>query len=137
MQLFLSLLTSYWSQKRFIHHSKLRLCTTKEFFLIESIKICDDSNNENQYLCLQLDCLVQSQKSFSLSEINTSTFRWYKFKTRANSKRSSKRELEKIRNGSKFYTFEYKQFTAENWWTKRNNKNIKPNGYWYCRNEIR
>ena len=34
------------------------------------------------------------QKSLSLSEINTSTFRGYTFKPRANSKRSSKRELE-------------------------------------------
>ena len=59
IQLFLSLLTLYWSEKRFSHHSKLRLCTTKEFFLIESIKICDDLKNENQYLCLQLNCLNQ------------------------------------------------------------------------------
>ena len=35
-----------------------------------------------------------SQKSFSLSETNNSNFRGYKFKPRANSKRSSKRELE-------------------------------------------
>ena len=27
--------------------------------MIESIKICDDLNNENQYLCLQLNCLNQ------------------------------------------------------------------------------
>ena len=59
IQLFLSLLTLYWSEKRFSHHSKLRLCTTKEFFLIESIKICNDLNNENLYLCLQLNCLNQ------------------------------------------------------------------------------
>ena len=38
----------YWSGKRNSNHSKIRLCTTKEFFLIESIKICDDLNNENQ-----------------------------------------------------------------------------------------
>ena len=37
-----------------------------------------------------------SQKSLSLSEINTSTFRGYKFKSRANSKHSSKRDLENI-----------------------------------------
>ena len=49
IQLFLSLLTLYWSEKRFRHHSKIRLCTTKEFFLIEFIKICNDLNNENQY----------------------------------------------------------------------------------------
>ena len=39
-----------------------------------------------------------SQKSLSLSEINTSTFRVYKFKPRANSKRSTKTELGNIRN---------------------------------------
>ena len=33
-------------KKRFIYHSKIRLCATKEFFLIESIKICDDLINE-------------------------------------------------------------------------------------------
>ena len=54
IQLVLSLLTLCWSEKRF-GHSKIRLCTTKEFFLIESIKIYDDLNNENQYLCLQLN----------------------------------------------------------------------------------
>ena len=59
LQLFLSLLTLYWSEKRFNHHSKIKLCTTKEFFLIESIEIYDDLNNENQYLCLQLNCLNQ------------------------------------------------------------------------------
>ena len=32
---------------------------TKEFFLIESIKICYDLNNENKYLCLQLNYLNQ------------------------------------------------------------------------------
>ena len=48
IQLFLSLLTLYWSDIRFSHHSKITLCTTREFFLIESIKICDDLNNENQ-----------------------------------------------------------------------------------------
>ena len=84
MQLLLSLLTLYWSKKRFSHYIKLRLCTTKEFFLIELIKIYDDLKNENQYICLQL------------SEINTSTFRGYKFSPRANSKRSSKTELKNI-----------------------------------------
>ena len=59
IQLLLSLLTLYWSEIRFSHHSKIRLCTTKEFFLIELIKICDDLNNENQYRCLQLSCLNQ------------------------------------------------------------------------------
>ena len=59
VQLFLSLLTLYWSEKRFSHHSKIRLCTTKELFLIELINICDDFNNENQYRCLQLSCLNQ------------------------------------------------------------------------------
>ena len=53
----LSVLTLYWSEKRFSHHSKLRLCTIKEFFLIESIKICDNLKNENRYLCLQVNCL--------------------------------------------------------------------------------
>ena len=47
LQLFLSLLTLYWSEKRFNHHSKIKLYTTKEFFLIESIEIYDDLNNEN------------------------------------------------------------------------------------------
>ena len=51
----------YCSKKRFSHHSKIRLCTTKEFFLIESIKICDDLNDENQYLCLQVNCLNQTK----------------------------------------------------------------------------
>ena len=32
IQLFSSLLTLYWSEKRFSHQSKLELCTTKEFF---------------------------------------------------------------------------------------------------------
>ena len=59
IQLILSLLTLHWSEISFSHHSKIRLCTTKEFFLIESIKICDDWNNENQYLRLQLNCLNQ------------------------------------------------------------------------------
>ena len=60
IQLFLSpLRLLYWSEKRFSHHSNISLCTTKEFYLIESIKICDDLNNENQYLCLQLNCLNQ------------------------------------------------------------------------------
>ena len=59
IQLFLSLLTLYWSEKRCSHHSNIRFCITKEFFLIESIKICDDLNNKNQYLCLQLTCLNQ------------------------------------------------------------------------------
>ena len=59
IQLFLSFLTLYWSEIRFGDHGKLGLCTTKEFFLIESIKICDDLNNENQYLSLQLNCLNQ------------------------------------------------------------------------------
>ena len=57
IQLFLSPLTLFRSEIRFSHHSKIRLCTTKEFFLIESIKVCDDLNNENQYLCSQLNCL--------------------------------------------------------------------------------
>ena len=58
IQLFLSLLTIYWSKKRFTHHSKVRLCNTKEFLLIQSVKICDDLNNENQCLnCLnQIKC---------------------------------------------------------------------------------
>ena len=55
----MSLLTLYWSEKRFSHHNKLRLCPKKELFLIESIKICDDLKNENQYLCFQLNCLNQ------------------------------------------------------------------------------
>ena len=59
IQLFLSLRTLNWFKKRFSHHSKIKLCTTNEFFLIESIKIIDDLNNENQYLCLQLNCLNQ------------------------------------------------------------------------------
>ena len=59
MQLLLSLLTLYWSKKRFSHYIKLRLCTTKEFFLIELIKIYDDLKNENQYICLQLNCLKE------------------------------------------------------------------------------
>ena len=70
----------------------------KRFFLIKSIKICDDLNIENQYLCLQLNCLSQikcRKKSFSLSEINTPTITGYKFKPRGNSKQSSKRELGK------------------------------------------
>ena len=46
-------------KKRFSHHSKLRLSTAKEFFLVESIKICDDFKNESQYLCLQLNYLNQ------------------------------------------------------------------------------
>ena len=55
------------------------------------------------------------QKSLSLSEINTSTFRGYTFKPRANSKRSSKRELENFqKQGLTLYTFEYKQFTDKN-----------------------
>ena len=41
------------------------------------------------------------------------------------------------KQGPTFYTFEYKQFTAKNWWTKRNSKNIKLSGYWHYRNEIR
>ena len=59
IQLFLSILTLYWFEKRFSHHSKIKLCTTKELFLIESIKTCDDLNNEKQYPCLQLNCLNQ------------------------------------------------------------------------------
>ena len=59
IQLLLSLLTLYWSEIRFSHHSKIRFCTTKEFFLIESSKICDDLNNNNQHLYLQLNCLKQ------------------------------------------------------------------------------
>ena len=56
-----------------------------------------------------------SQKSFSLSEFNTSTFRGYKFKPRANSKQSSKTELGSIsKQGPTVYTFEYKQLTAKN-----------------------
>ena len=58
IQLFLSLLTIYWSKKRFSHHSKIRLCNTKEFLLIQSVKICDDLNNENQ--CL--NCLNQIKR---------------------------------------------------------------------------
>ena len=55
------------------------------------------------------------QKSLSLSEINTSTFKRYKFKPSANSKQSSKKELENIqKQGPTFYTVEYKQFTAKN-----------------------
>ena len=54
-------------RKRFSNHSKIRLGTTKEFFLIESVKICDNLNNENQYLCLQLNCLnqIKCHKSYS------------------------------------------------------------------------
>ena len=48
LQLFLSLLTLYWFKIRFSNDSIIRLCTTKEFFLIESIKICDDLNNDRQ-----------------------------------------------------------------------------------------
>ena len=54
IRLFLSLLRLYWSEKRFSHHSKLKLCTKREFFFIESIKISDDLKNESQYLYLQL-----------------------------------------------------------------------------------
>ena len=55
------------------------------------------------------------EKLFSLSEINTSTFRGYKFKPRGNSKQSSKRELGNIqKQGPTFYTFECKQLTAKN-----------------------
>ena len=57
IQLVLSFLILCWSEKRFGHHSKIRLCITKEFFLIESIITCDDLNHENQYLCLQVNCL--------------------------------------------------------------------------------
>ena len=37
----------------FLHYigPKKILCTTKKFFLIESVKTCDDMNNENEYLC--------------------------------------------------------------------------------------
>ena len=59
IQLFLSLLRIYLSEIRFSHHNKIKLATTKDFFLIESSKICDDLNNENQYLCLQLYFLNQ------------------------------------------------------------------------------
>ena len=54
-------------RKRFSNHSKIRLGTTKEFFLMESVKICDNLNNENQYLCLQLNCLnqIKCHKSYS------------------------------------------------------------------------
>ena len=38
-----------------------------------------------------------SQKSLYISEINNSTFRGYKFKTRANSKRSSKKNWKTFR----------------------------------------
>ena len=64
IQLFLPLLRPYWSEIRFSYHNEIRLATTKVFFLIESSEICDDLNNENQYLCLHLNCLNQivSQK---------------------------------------------------------------------------
>ena len=46
-------------KKRCSHHSKIRLCATKELFLIESIKTFDDLKDENQYLCLKLNCINQ------------------------------------------------------------------------------
>ena len=67
IQLFLSHLTLYWSEKRFNHHSKIRSCTTKKYFLIVLINNCDDLNNENQYLCLQLNCLNQIKSKISFS----------------------------------------------------------------------
>ena len=76
----------------------------------ESINICNDLNNEDQYLCsakLPKSNKV-SQKSLSLSGINTSSFKGYKFKPRAKSKRSSKRQLENfLKKGHTSYSFEY------------------------------
>ena len=120
MQLFLS----------FLHYigPKKILCTTKEFFLIESAKICDDLNNENEYLCSQLNCLNQIKchknhflylKLILLLSVDISL------------------NPGPVQNNLPFYTFKHDQFTAKNWWTKRNGKNIKPNGYWYYRNEIK
>ena len=56
-----------------------------------------------------------SQKSFSLSETNTSNFRGYKFKPRAIQNDHLKENWKTVRNrGSLFYTFEYNQFTTKN-----------------------
>ena len=78
-------------KKRFSHRSKIGLCTTKEFFLIEPIKICADLNNENEYLCLQLNCLNEikyDKNHFLCLKLIFLLFRGYNFKPKANSKQS-------------------------------------------------
>ena len=98
IQLFLSLLRIYSSEIRFSHHNKIKLATTKDFFFIESSKICDDFNHENQYLCLQLNCLnqIKCHKNYFFYLKLILLLSGDEFKPRVNSKQSSKRELEKI-----------------------------------------
>ena len=90
MQLCFSLSTLLFWESEFSYHSSLRLCTTKVFFSIESIKISNELSNQTQYLHLQLDSFnkIRCLKNHSLFEINTAIFRWYKFKTRANLSKS-------------------------------------------------
>ena len=57
MQLCFSLSTLFFSASKFSYHNSLKLCTTKVFFSIESIKISNELSNQTQYLYLQLDCL--------------------------------------------------------------------------------
>ena len=68
----------------------------KIIFLIEPVKICDDLNDENQYLCLQLNCPNQI-KCHKNHIVYLKLILLLSFdKTTANSKRSSEKELEKF-----------------------------------------
>ena len=52
-----SLSIMFFSESEFSYHICLRLCTTKVFFSIESIKVSYELSNQTQYLNLQLDSL--------------------------------------------------------------------------------
>ena len=141
LQLFLLLFTFYWSKQKFCHHSKIRSCITTAFYLIESIKHCDDLNNESQYLCLQLNCLNQikchknhflclklilllsEDVSLSPGPIQNDHLKenWKTFRSR----------------GIHFIHLNIISLLPKIDELTKNSKNIKPNGYWHCRNKNR
>ena len=68
----------------------------KIIFLIEPIKICDDLNDEKQYLCLQLNCTNQIKCHRNHIVCLKLILLLSGDKTTTNSKRSSEKELEKF-----------------------------------------
>ena len=94
LQLFLLLFTLLVRKKIYPPTVKIRLCTTKIFFWIESIKICDDLNNENNldqikchknfFLYLKLILLLSGDVSLNPETIQNDHLKenWKTFRSR-------------------------------------------------------
>ena len=109
--------------------------------MIESIKICDDLNNESQYLCLQLNCLNQikcHKNNFLYLKLILLLSGDISLNPRTIQNNRLKENWKKCRNRNlHFIHLNINSLLPKIDELREIVKNIKLSGYWHYRNEIR